>query len=262
MKRDRFDLPQLARSGLIERLEFHQSLASTNDRAAALAAEEWLACPALVLAQEQTAGRGRGSNRWWSVPGSLMFSLIISGSPGELGPAQWPGFSLVAGLAVCEALASHCLAADIAVKWPNDVYANERKICGILIESPAPARGRMIVGIGVNVNNSFADAPEELRDSATALCDVDGQPHDLTDVLRSILGSLDQRWQQLREQGFSSLRQEWRDRSLLTGRIVQLQAGAQRHTGRCLGIDDDGALLLQTERGRQSFHAGSIVSFE
>jgi BirA family biotin operon repressor/biotin-[acetyl-CoA-carboxylase] ligase len=256
-----FDFTALAENKWIQRIEFHRSLSSTNDRAANLAAEEQLACPALVLAAEQTAGRGRGGNRWWSIPGGLMFSLVLPADAAR-SSAHWSGYSLTAGLAICEALEAVCPSGEFALKWPNDVYARERKICGILIESPAQARGRLIVGIGVNVNNSFAAAPAELAVTATAVCDLDGQPRDLTTVLLQILMRLEIRWAALNAAGFAAIRPDWQARSLLTGRTVQLQFGQPIHTGRCLGIDDAGALLLQTETGRQSFTAGSILRFD
>lgn len=256
------DLSRLSESGLVLRLEFHQSLSSTNDRAATLASEEFLACPALVIAAEQTAGRGRGGNRWWSSGGGLMFSLVLAGKEVKVATANWSGYSLTAGLAIAEALAEQCPEANFTVKWPNDVYANEHKICGILIESPAQARGRLIVGIGVNVNNSFHAAPQELASAATALCDLTARPHNLTAVLLSVLARLDALWSKLTAAGFAAIRPDWQERSLLTGRTVTLQCGNSQHIGRCLGIDDEGNLLLQTERGRQSFAAGSVVQFE
>ena len=256
------DLARVSGSELVQRIEFHQSLGSTNDRAALLAGDEFLACPALVIATEQTAGRGRGGNRWWSTPGGLMFSLVLQGNETATHPAHWSGYSLAAGLAICEALSFVCPTADFTVKWPNDVYANGRKIAGILIESPAQARSRLIVGIGVNVNNSFRAAPEELQETATSLCDIEQQPQDTTNVLLGLLARLQQRWDQLQTQGFAAVREDWEARSLLNGRTVTLQAGAQQLVGRCLGIDDDGSLVLQTERGRQSVAAGSVVQFE
>jgi BirA family biotin operon repressor/biotin-[acetyl-CoA-carboxylase] ligase len=260
--RTKLDLPRLISSGQVQRLEYHDSVASTNDRAALLAEEPNLACPALVAAREQTAGRGRGSNRWWSAPGGLMFSLVLERPTTASGGAHWSGYSLTAGLAICEALSSQLPSGNFSVKWPNDVYAGEQKICGILIESPAQARGRLIVGVGVNINNSFGAAPQDLRRSATSLCDVAGETFDLTEVLICILRHLDNRWLELVTLGFAALRDAWRERSLLTGRAVQLRVGAEMLTGRCLGIDDDGALLLQTEQGRHTCHAGSVVAFE
>ncbi len=257
-----FDLERLAQSGLVQRMEFHQTLASTNDRAAELAADEQLACPALVLTAEQTAGRGRGGNHWWSTAGSLMFSLVLQADHPQRAPANWAGYSLTAGLAICEALAAECPTANLSVKWPNDVFANGRKIAGLLLESPAQARGRLIVGIGANINNSTAGAAQEIARTAVACCELDGGLRDLTNVLLRILASLDSRWRQLHEQGWESLGAAWSARSLLTNRTVRLQIGAQQHLGRCLGIDAEGALILQTETARQVFPAGSIVHFE
>jgi BirA family biotin operon repressor/biotin-[acetyl-CoA-carboxylase] ligase len=88
------DLGRLAAAGLVQRMEYQQSLGSTNDRAAQLASAEFLACPALVIAKEQTAGRGRGGNRWWSTPGGLMFSLVLQSSNSATHPANWSGYSL------------------------------------------------------------------------------------------------------------------------------------------------------------------------
>lgn len=257
------ELAALRANTWIQRIEFQQSLASTNDQAARLAAEEQLACPALVLAAEQTAGRGRGGNRWWSSSGGLMFSLVLERDP-NASTNNWSGYSLAAGLAICEALGrlKPELEQPFAVKWPNDVYAGERKICGILCESPAAARGRLIVGIGVNVNNSFRAAPAEIGATAAALYDLDGQDRSLIAVLSAILQSLQQRFHELETRGFAPLHTAWQSRCFLTGRTVQLQFGQQMHVGRCLGIDESGALVLQTERGRQAFAAGSILQFE
>jgi BirA family biotin operon repressor/biotin-[acetyl-CoA-carboxylase] ligase len=263
------ELAPLRNNAWIQRLEFHQSLPSTNDQAASLAAEDQLACPALVLAVEQTAGRGRGGNRWWSARGGLMFSLVLDPAS-VVRPAvgNWTGYSLAAGLAVCEALDNLCqtsssqLIPEFRLKWPNDVYARERKVCGILCESPTNARGRLIVGIGVNVNNSFQTAPAELAETATALCDLDGQQRNIVAVLDSILQELQRRFYDLDQLGLSPILQAWQEKSLLTGRTVQLQFGQQIYTGRCLGIDEGGSLILLTEQGRQSFAAGSILQFE
>jgi BirA family biotin operon repressor/biotin-[acetyl-CoA-carboxylase] ligase len=274
------ELAPLRENDWLQRIEFQQSLASTNDRAAQLAAEDYLACPALVLAAEQTAGRGRGGNRWWSASGGLMFSLVLERTQ-NAAAGNWSGYSLAAGLAICEALeavtwrqtsssagpesqtrTSAATNGLFTVKWPNDVYAGERKICGILCESPTTARGRLIVGIGVNVNNSFQTASPELAATAMALCDLDGQKRSLCAVLSEILQNIQQRFHELEALGFAPIHGAWQARSLLTGRTVQLQLGQQSHVGRCLGIDETGALVLQTELGRQAFAAGSILGFE
>jgi BirA family biotin operon repressor/biotin-[acetyl-CoA-carboxylase] ligase len=255
-----FDLARVYETGCVVRIDYHEELGSTSDLALKLAAQDDLELPLLVLADQQTAGRGRGSNRWWAGEGALTFSLVIQPPREQLPPSSWPRLSLAAGLAICQALESFAPRALYQVKWPNDVYAEGRKIAGILIESPAQSRGRLVVGIGVNVNNSLADAPPDIRELATALCDVDRLEHDLTSVLASILGELESHLQSAAD--MAALRVRWQHRCLLSGRTVRVQSSPETLTGRCLGIDDQGALLLQTETGRRSLVSGTVLAWE
>src|SRR5207247_1705002 len=112
------------------------------------------------LTERQTAGRGRGSNRWWTADGALTFSLVLEAPPDRLPPSRWPQVALVAGIAVCEALQTPAPRAALRVKWPNDVYLADGKICGILSESIPGWRDRLVVGIGVNVNNRVKSGPK------------------------------------------------------------------------------------------------------
>src|SRR6266478_5912911 len=114
-----------------------------DDRALELCGQADLPVPFLVLAERQTSGRGRGSNRWWSNDGALLFSLIIDAAEYGLPEARWPQLSITAGASVCEALTSFVNAGIIRLKWPNDVWLNGRKTCGILVEVPAARRGRL-----------------------------------------------------------------------------------------------------------------------
>ncbi len=253
------DLSRLYETGCVARIDHHAELGSTSDRALELAAEDELELPLLVLAERQNAGRGRGSNHWWSADGALTFSLVLS-PLAKLPPANWPRLSLAAGLAICQALESFAPRALFQVKWPNDVYAEGKKISGILIESPASSRGRLVIGIGVNVNNSLAAAPPEIRSLATALCDIDGQQRDLTSVLAAILTELSSHLSAASDMATISSR--WQERCLLSGRTIQVQSGGETITGRCLGIDEQGRLLLQTETGRRTVVSGSTLGWE
>ena len=255
-----FDLPLLYETGCVARIDHHAELPSTSDHALVLAAQDDLDLPLLVLAERQTAGRGRGANRWWAAPGALTFSLIVAPEPEALPPARWPQLSLAAGLAICQALETLAPQALLQVKWPNDVYAEGRKIAGILIESPAQSRGRLVIGVGVNVNNSLSGAPEEIRPLATALCDLEGRQHDLTRVLGAILAELHAQLQSAAN--MSALRRRYEARCLLSGSAVRVQSGSETIAGRCLGIDEQGALLLQTELGRRSVVSGTVLSWE
>lgn len=254
------DISQLYETGCVARIEHHAELGSTSDRALELAALEDLQLPLLVLAERQTAGRGRGANRWWAAEGALTFSLVIEPPPAQLPPARWPQLSLAAGLAICQALETFSPQALFQVKWPNDVYAEGKKISGILIESPAQSRGRLVIGIGVNVNNSLARAPAEIREVATALCDLDPQPRDLTSVLAAILVELEAHLKRAADMG--AIGSRWQERCLLTGCAVRVQSGAATISGRCLGIDEQGGLVLQTESGRRSLVSGTVLGWE
>jgi len=234
-----FDLARLSASGLVAGIDFHESLGSTSDRALALAAEGATALPLLVLAQQQTSGRGRGTNRWWTAEGALTFSLILAAPPDRLPTGRWPEVALVAGLAVCEALQLTAPRAELRVKWPNDVLLGGRKVCGILSESVPGWRDRLVVGVGINVNNSpqkvqgsgFGVAELELRNIAAALMDHDGLPRDLTAVLLAVLDQFDHRWSTLLSDGFAPLAEEYRQR------LEVLRLGPGRRASRTDGAD-------------------------
>lgn len=257
----RDDLHGIETETFVNRVEFHSELASTNDLALELATRDDVALPLLVLAERQTAGRGRGANQWWSARGALTFSVLLETESLELPPDRWPRAALAAGLAVCDTLRASFPESDIGLKWPNDVFLAGRKTCGILVETLPGRRNRLVIGIGVNVNNSFATAPAELQAIATSLFDVTQQFTDLTDVLTRILQSLETRLRMLARDD-PQLSRDWQSTSLLRGRIVHLDSGPRRVVGTCHGIAPDGSLVLETERGRESFFAGVVTRFE
>jgi BirA family biotin operon repressor/biotin-[acetyl-CoA-carboxylase] ligase len=255
------DLERIRSSGLVREAEFHAEIGSTNDRATELARQSSLRCPFLVLAACQTAGRGRGSNRWWSAPGALTFSLVLEARQSGLPVERWPQIALAAGAAVCEAIEQSIPDAAVGLKWPNDVYLAGKKASGILVEAPAVGTGRLIVGIGVNVNNSFANAPSELQPLATSMTDVARRPIDSTALLLAILARFDF-WLSDLVDNERELFDRWRRRCLLAGKQVRLTAGSRQVTGVCQGIDDTGRLVLSTPEGIERHLSGTVVSFE
>jgi len=256
------EVDRIVAESFVEQVEYHAELDSTNSRALQIAHEE-TSCGGvtLVFAESQTAGRGRGENRWWSGPGALTFSLLLPGEHLSLSTGEWPTTSLIAGLAVGEAIGQFVSGETAMVKWPNDVYLRGRKVCGILVEATSGARGMLAIGIGVNVNNSLAEAPDELASSAIAVCDVARCEVSRVDLLIAILQRLEK---YLRELGSGDIRwqEHWRKRCLLTGRAVQLDAHGGRLVGICRGIDGDGALVLETEAGLTRCLSGVIAHFE
>lgn len=251
------DLERIRAETFVTQIEFHDELPSTNDRALELAEKRAPLAPLLVLTAAQTAGRGRGSNRWWADGGALTFSLLLQAEAPQLPQRDWPQLSLTAGLAVCEAVEELVEQATL-LKWPNDVYLRGRKVCGILVEVPRNQQGLLVVGIGINVNNSSRSAPAELQNTVIALCDVGGRQFALNDALRIVLNRLSQRISLIGKRD-DELRDCWRRRCLLTGRAVHVDLGVRQVSGICRGIDDQGALLVHTKHGTERCFAGVVT---
>jgi BirA family biotin operon repressor/biotin-[acetyl-CoA-carboxylase] ligase len=205
----------------------HRIADSTNERARALA-EEGAAHGTLVTADEQTAGRGRQGRSWTAASGeALLMSVVVR----DLEPRHVL-LPLMAALAVCEAAET---VADVccAIKWPNDVWVDRRKLSGILVEA-RPAAGWAVVGIGLNTG--VGEFPEELRETATTL-DLSSPEQ----ALGPLLVALD-RWLAAEP---DELLPAWRDRDALLGSTVRWQAGE----GIARGVDDSGALLVEVTTG-------------
>jgi BirA family biotin operon repressor/biotin-[acetyl-CoA-carboxylase] ligase len=257
---NRFDLPRITASSVVGSLEYRQSAASTQDVAIELSSRRDLATPLLVLADEQTAGRGRGQRSWWAARGALTFSCVLD-SKRPLGDDQPdPRQSLAAGLAICEIIRPLAPAVDCGLKWPNDVILAGRKVSGVLVDTIAgsgTAYKQTIFGIGVNVNNPLCEAPPELAQTATSLFDTTRRHHDLTDLLLAIVERLHSELSALTQNDPEQI-ERWQAQSLLDGRRVRIQQGSNQVDGRCLGIDASGALILQTATGRQHVVSGEV----
>lgn len=253
-------LERIRSKTFVERIEFRPTIASTNDLALELISQQDrdFQTPTLVLTPQQTAGRGRGPNRWWSSVGGLTFSLILDRTASNLPVDRWQVVSLIAALTVCEVLEELLPTQKIGLKWPNDVSLQNRKVSGILLETVAHRSAKLVVGIGINVNNSFADAPTELRATATSLVDVTQKEHDLTEILITLLTRFEDRLS-LAAVDQLPLPKLWNSRCLLHGHRVQVDVGRRQSTGLCRGIDDQGALILETASGLQRCVSGTVT---
>jgi BirA family transcriptional regulator, biotin operon repressor / biotin---[acetyl-CoA-carboxylase] ligase len=264
------DATEIRASTFIRHVEIHETLGSTNDRAAELARDAEIELPTLVAARHQTAGRGRGNNTWSSAEGALTFSLLLDPASLGISPASWPQISLATAVAVCDAISdelnpqsaiSNPQSAPLAIKWPNDIMAGGAKLCGILIESPggpAPAKKRLIIGIGINVNNTRRDPHREAAFDSTSCFDLTGSSHDLQRVLIALLKAIEHRLKQ-HAAADSQLPQAWQALSWLKGKQVEVHADNGRQIrGICTGIHHDGALLVETTAGMQRTYTGSV----
>ena len=234
------------------------SLPSTNLEAARQAvagAEEGLC----VVAGEQTAGRGRLQRQWISPNGAgLYFSIVLRPSFEQ---STWPLLTLMAAVAVHDALLDSCgLKTDI--KWPNDVLAQDKKLCGILAETVETSAGRaIVVGIGINLTkDSF---PRELSESATGVELVEGKTPELEAVLAALIRSLTSRYEQIKQpRGPEEIVADWCARSSYAqGRCVSVSDGDEHFVGTTSGVERDGALRVETDDGEiRILHAGEVQS--
>lgn len=212
----------------------------------------------LVLTSRQLKGKGRGENRWHASEGALTWSLITPRL--SLPREQTPKLSLTAGLAICHAAEQFAGSGHPQLKWPNDVFLHGRKAAGILIETTGEAVDRFVIGVGLNVNNSLADAPAEVRALATSLSESAGKPLPLTDVLIACLQQLAS-CTELLLSGSGELARGWQANSLLDGRTVRLALPTETLEGVCRGIAEDGALILDTPAGQRVCYGGVVESF-
>lgn len=255
-------------ASFVRRVEWHDTIASTNDRGNDLAQSADLETPLLILAGTQTAGRGRGANRWWSAEGALTLTLVFDpcrdmsacGLP-PLPFEVWPRIALVAGVALCDVIENLLPSVPCRLKWPNDVLLGGKKVSGILVEippaSPTVPR-RLVLGMGINVNNSLNAAPAEVQSVAASLCDVAGESFDSAQILIDWLNAFANRLGGLAA-GDARLVERWQSLCALNGKSIELQSGSRTVAGLCRGIDSDGALLVDTPIGPERLYAGVLV---
>jgi BirA family transcriptional regulator, biotin operon repressor / biotin---[acetyl-CoA-carboxylase] ligase len=211
----------------------HRLTDSTNERARALAAA---GAPhgTLVTADEQTAGRGRQGRAWTAPPRSAVLMSVVLRELREALP-------LAAAVAVCEALP-----VAAAIKWPNDIWIERRKVAGILVEG-RPQEGWAVLGIGLNVVTE--EFPEELRDTATSLR-REGVEAGTEETLERLLESLERNLPRPTAEVLAS----WSERDALRGERVRWATGE----GTAAGVDETGALLVETDAGRVKLDAGEV----
>jgi BirA family transcriptional regulator, biotin operon repressor / biotin---[acetyl-CoA-carboxylase] ligase len=211
-----------------------RSTDSTNERARELAgagAPHGL----VVTADEQSAGRGRQGRAWTAPPGTALLLSVVLRDLRETLP-------LAAAVAVCDALPE----VDCRIKWPNDVLIDGRKLAGILVEG-RPQEGWAVLGVGLNV--SVKEFSGELAGTATSLA-LEGVAARNEEVLRSLLVALDARL----SDDAGDVLAAWRERDALLGERVRWRDGE----GVAAGIDDSGALLVDSESGRVALDAGEV----
>jgi BirA family biotin operon repressor/biotin-[acetyl-CoA-carboxylase] ligase len=225
-------------------ISYRPSIGSTMDEARQLA-ERGAAEGTVVLADVQTAGRGRLQRAWWAPAGSSLLLTVVLRP--DLEPRQAQRLTMACSLAVCDAIEQVC-GLEGRIKWPNDVLIGERKVCGILTELGLVGTrlDYALVGIGLNVNVDLSAAPP-LMVPATSLRMEVGRPVSRLDLLVALLTHIEHRCADLG--GGASPHAEWAGRMATLGRHVQASSGSESWAGVASGVDEDGALLLRLEDG-------------
>ncbi|MCL6270016.1 bifunctional biotin--[acetyl-CoA-carboxylase] ligase/biotin operon repressor BirA [Sansalvadorimonas sp. 2012CJ34-2] len=227
---------------------------STNDdvRKLSAASEPWQVC----MAEHQSHGRGRRGRTWQSPFGaSLYFSMLwrVDG-----GLAALEGLSLAVGLAVVKTLESFG-ANGLKLKWPNDVLGNNKKLAGVLLEISGDPTGSCEVVIGIGINLALNRSQLETIDQpATDVREMVGLSVSKNELAGRLTSTLIDMLKTFKEYGFTPYRDEWMSRDAFSGQKVVLNIGGNKVTGVEAGVGENGALLLKTADGIQSFSGGEI----
>lgn len=224
---------------------------STNARAKELATA---GAPGglVVTADEQTAGRGRRGHAWFAPPGScLLYSALLRPYAAE----QQPVLPLAAPIAVCEA-AEAAAPVRCQVKWPNDVWIEERKVAGVLVEA-RPDEGWAVIGVGLNVAIPEDAFPPELRETAASLRPTeaeDGLPAGGAPSIGAALTALNEKLARWVEASGEEILDAYRTRDVLSGRRISWEGGS----GVARGVDERGHLVVQTDGEEVTLGAGQV----
>jgi BirA family transcriptional regulator, biotin operon repressor / biotin---[acetyl-CoA-carboxylase] ligase len=227
---------------------------STQDEAKKIA-ETPIQFPALVIAERQTASYGRLRRQWVADEGGLWFSLVLKP---VLEPDRIPQITFAASLAVCRAVEA-AFGLNPGIKWPNDVLFKGKKFAGILTEMSAEV-GKLnwvIVGIGINANNSI---PEALKDTAISLSEASGEKINRAEFLSTVLSEFYGLYDIFIEKGFAGFQKEYNQKSMLIGAEVSVDTGTEVIKGTAQKIDASGYIWLKTAEGKATkIIAGDVI---
>jgi len=200
-----------------------------------------------VVADVQTAGRGRRGRSWIGLSGQNLFLSVILRP--DMPAARAPRLVAVCAVAVAEALRS--FGADARIKWPNDVVVHGRKLAGILTELSAMGSriAFVVLGVGLNVNLAPSQLPEELRDNATSLLRERGREVEREALVAELLESLEAHFSRHEREGFEKIRERYRELSATIGRRVRLVEAERQVEGVAVDVDETGALLFRHDGG-------------
>ncbi len=229
---------------------YHSQLSSTNDevRRLAVAGEPE---GTVVVAETQTAGRGRRGRRWLDVPGQcLLFSILLRP---DADASCWPLLSL--GMAVAaEAIRDHCHL-NVATKWPNDLLVDQRKVGGILLEAGPEF---VVAGLGLNVTGPVKRLQDQIPQPVTTLEEECGHPVSREEVLVALLEKIDLVYSQFQAGQAATIIAAYKELDCTLGKYVMVEVGDEKVRGWAADIGPRGTLIIQTDVGLREIAAGDV----
>jgi BirA family transcriptional regulator, biotin operon repressor / biotin---[acetyl-CoA-carboxylase] ligase len=230
---------------------YYENLGSTNQYAKELLTTRHINPGTVICAWRQTAGQGQHGRSFASPLGGLYFSVL---SVPQLVQADYPLITLAVGLA-CREVLSTLGQVDIHIKWPNDLYIENKKMAGILCETipqitDTTIQSVVVIGVGINVNNMITDFPEEIQPLVTTLREYTSSSFDLSTVLKSLVSSIQQHIEEL-HRSKSTLLHRWQQYDIFLDRSLIGTMPNSIITGRGLGIDHEGRYRIRDDAGAE-----------
>lgn len=212
----------------------------------------------LIVAEQQTEGRGRGDHKWFSPPFSnLYFSVGVVLNKREI--RELLPITLVTGVGVCEAINRQLNCREVNLKWPNDLIINGKKVGGILTEFLGFTKSKALFVIGVGINVNLDTIPEELKDKATSLFVEEKRVFDRVRLLYDIVDEMERVYGLFNKEGFNEyFKNKWLELSKSLGKIVKRDGDC----GKVVGVSSSGGLLIEIEKGIVKELISGIISYE
>ncbi|WP_312108561.1 biotin--[acetyl-CoA-carboxylase] ligase [Brevibacillus reuszeri] len=202
----------------------------------------------LVLAEQQTGGRGRLGRPWHSPKGTgIWMSLIVRPA---IPIPKTPQMTLLTAVTIARTIREET-GVPVKIKWPNDIFCGDKKVCGVLTELNAESDrvNYLVIGIGLNANSVQSDFPEELSEIATSLRIESGDEVKRVDFIQQFCRNFEEEYDHFLQHGFQRVKQEWEKHSYSIGRWVSVQTISQMFEGRAVGLDDEGVLMVEDRAG-------------
>jgi len=212
----------------------------------------------LIIAEKQSAGKGRLGREWFSPPGGIWLSIILYP---QLFPSYISRITLMTAVAVVKTI-KVCTQIEPQIKWPNDILINEKKVCGILTEMSAELDiiNWVVVGIGINANIDLRDFPEDIQENTISLKETSGKEISRVKLAQTFLQEFEKYYEKLKRKEFSSILKEWKLYSHTLRKKIRVDIGERIITGEAIEINESGALILKKEDGELAeIISGTII---